>query len=128
MAWETILIVDDDAIFGQLLTSYLQERQFETALARDAMQATMAIRRATPSAILLDIILPGGTGLDVLKRLRAGSGLQPIVIAMSASSDPSLPDKAAGLGAQAFLQKPFNLDEMYALLCRLLGRPDTLSE
>jgi len=125
MAWETVLIVDDDALLGQLLTSFLQERQFRTILARDALQATMAIRRAAPAAVLLDILLPGGTGLDVLKRLQTGLGPRPIVIAISASGDPELPAKTVELGAQAFLRKPLNLDELCALLCRLLGRPET---
>lgn len=123
MAWETVLIVDDDPIIAQALSAFLQEREFETVVARDAMQATMAIRRSAPAVILLDIILPGGSGLEVLKRLGAASAEPIPVVGMSASNDPELPDKVRSLGGQAFLRKPFELEAAYILLCRLLGRP-----
>ncbi len=124
MAAETILVADDDPTVVQLLTSYLRTRGFIVVHAYDSMQAMMVIRRSQPAAVVLDILMPGGTGVEVLKRLRTLSGVPLMhVIAISASTDPELPQRVKDLGADEFLLKPLNLDELYQVLCRLLGRP-----
>jgi DNA-binding response OmpR family regulator len=70
---------------------------------------------------LLDVMMPGGTGFDVLKRLRSNAATARIpVVAMSASTDPALTQKVQELGAGAFLLKPMGLDEVAATLRRVL--------
>ena len=69
-------------------------------------------------------MMPGGSGFEVLKRLRSNSTLSGIpVVAMSANNDPELPAKVQAVGADAFLLKPVRLDEVAATLCQLLGAP-----
>ena len=87
------------------------------------MQAIMAARRTPPEAILLDVMMPGGTGFDVVKRLRSNAATAGIpVVAMSVSADPALPQKVQELGENAFLLKPVSLDEVAATLRRVLEK------
>ena len=124
MSQETILVADDDELIVQMLRDFLQARGFNVVVGRDAMQASMAIRRTTPAAVLLDMMMPGGTGLEVLKRLKGSTGAKKIpVIIISAVGDPELRKKAQELGVETFFPKPLILEEVYASLCQLLQKP-----
>ena len=124
MVKHTILIADDDLVVVGALSAGLRERGFLVATAADAMQVMMAARRTPPAAILLDIMMPGGSGFEVLKRLRSISTLSSVpVVAMSVNTDPGLPQKVQALGADAFLLKPVQLDEVATTLRRLIGTP-----
>jgi len=128
MAKETILVADDDRVVVELLSLGLRARGFAVTAAADAMQVIMAVRRTPPAAILLDIVMPGGTGYEALKRLRSNAATDTIpVVAMSASTDPELPTKARGLGADAFLLKPVQLDEVAAILRQLIAKAAALT-
>jgi two-component system phosphate regulon response regulator PhoB len=123
-AKDLILIADDDPVICGALSAGLRARGFAVAVAVDVVQTMMAIRRTPPAAMILDIMMPGGTGLEVLRRIKALSSMQGIpVLAVSASTDGTLPEQTAALGADAFLHKPLDLDEVFRTLCRLLGRP-----
>lgn len=124
MAAETILVADDDQIVVQLLSTCLKAHGFNVVFAFDAMQTMMAIRRVQPAAVVLDILMPAGSGVEVLKRLQSVSGIPPTrVLAVSASPDAQLPDRVKELGAGAFLRKPLDPEEVYRVLCKLLGKP-----
>lgn len=123
MAVETILVADDDQVFAQLLSSSLKAHGFNVVLASDAMQTMMAIRRSQPAAVILDILMPAGSGFEVLKRLRSFAGMTPTrVLAVSASPDPELPGRVKAMGADEFLRKPLDPEEVYRVLCRFLGK------
>ncbi len=123
MGKATILVADDDRVVVELLSLGLAARGFKVTVAADGMQAIMAARRTPPEAILLDVMLPGGTGFDVLKRLRSNAATARIpVVAMTASTDPALPQKVQELGANAFLLKPVKLDEVAATLRQVLEK------
>ena len=103
---DTILIADDDQVVVAVLSAGLRERGFMVTAAADAMQAMMVARRKPPAAILLDIMMPGGSGFEVFKRLRSNSTLSGIpVVAMSANNDPGVATEGPGVGADAFLLK-----------------------
>jgi len=123
MAKATILVADDDRVVVELLSLGLAARGFTVTVAADGMQVIMAVRRTPPEAILLDVMMPGGTGFDVVKRLRSNAATAGIpVVAMSASTDPALPQKVQDVGANAFLLKPVCLDEVAATLRRVLEK------
>jgi two-component system phosphate regulon response regulator PhoB len=125
---ETVLVADDDRIVVELLSLGLCARGFAVTVAADAMQVIMAVRRAPPAAILLDVVMPGGTGYEALKRLRANAATNAIpIVAMSAGTDSELPQKVRELGANAFLLKPVRLDEVAATLRQLLPKPAGLT-
>jgi twitching motility two-component system response regulator PilH len=119
-----VLVADDDPDFVVLLTTFLEERGWRTIVARDALQASMVARRDIPDAVILDINMPGGSGIRALKQLKASPrvGRIPIVV-VSARDDEQLPRTVAELGAAAFLRKPVTLSDLHQLLVQLLGEP-----
>jgi len=128
MSGNLILVADDDRALSALLTAFLTKQGFEVKVTFDALQTWMVALRIRPAAILLDIKMPGGTGLDVLKKLKGSTKTNSIpVIAISAINDPTLPTKTKSLGAEAFMAKPLDLPEVYQVLCRLLGITPTPS-
>jgi len=123
MAKETILVADDDRVVVELVSLWLEAHGFSVARAADGMQVIMTVRRAPPAAILLDLMMPGGTGFDVLTRLHSNAAMKSIpVIIMSASVDPDLPHKALQSGADAFLYKPMEQDELLATIRGVLEK------
>src|SRR5882724_4204706 len=84
-----ILIADDSRFQVQALTSWLSPKGFEVITALDAIQAWMSALRASPDLILLDINMPAGNGLEILKRLRNSPKTQRIpVIVITGDEDP----------------------------------------
>jgi two-component system, cell cycle response regulator len=85
-----ILIADDSRFQIQMLASWLTPMGFEVIFAVDALQTWMTALRLNPDVILLDINMPGGTGIEVLKRLRLSNKTQHIaVIVVSGEKDPA---------------------------------------
>ena len=110
-----ILIADDSPFQRQLLASFLNPRDFEPVFAGDALQAWMAALRSAPQLILLDINMPAGTGLEVLKRLKMSIKTQHIpVIVVSSEEDPATESMALSLGAMVFLHKPVEQEQLCA--------------
>jgi len=120
----TILIADDDRVHVQLVSGRLKKLGINVAVAFDAMQAfTLAIRTA-PTALLLDVNMPGGTGFEVLKRLKNSSKTNQIpVIVVSGSIDEKTAGAVKELGAEAYLPKPVDFDQLLETLYRVLGLP-----
>ena len=119
-----ILIADDSRFQGQLLASFLSEKGFEAVFAQDALQAWTAALRCAPQLILLDINMPGGTGTEVLKRLRMSTKTQHIpVIIVSGEEDPEIESLVRSLGAVDFLHKPVEQEQLCAAVERAL-HPD----
>jgi DNA-binding response OmpR family regulator len=113
-----ILVADDSRFQVALLTKALEEKGFEVVVAQDAMQAGMVALRTAPDAIVLDRNMPGGSGIDVLKRLKRSTKTQRIpVVVVSGSGDSDIRQIALALGVADFLTKPVDLDE----LCRTLS-------
>jgi len=116
-----ILIADDSPVQRQLLASFLSPKGFEAVFAVDALQAWMAALRSAPQLILLDINMPGGTGIEVLKRLRMSSKTQHIpVIVVSGEENPATESMAQSLGAVGFLHKPVGQEQLCAAVDRAL--------
>jgi CheY-like chemotaxis protein len=119
-----VLIADDDKQLCQLLSTVLRGKGCEVVLAFDSMQVVMQAIRNSPDVIVLDIVMPGGTGIEALKNLKANSKTTAIpVLAISAKTDPRLAKQAKDLGAAEFMRKPLNTEELYPALCKLVGVP-----
>ncbi len=117
-----VLIADDSRFQAQLLASYLRPKGFEAVFAADALQAWTAALRSSPQLILLDINMPGGTGVEVLKRLRMSTKTQQIpVIVVSSEEDPAIESTVRELGAVDFLHKPVEQDLLCATVDRVLN-------
>ena len=115
-----ILIVEDDLDISGPLAAYLREKEFVVSVASNAETATEIIERGVIDLVLLDVMLPGESGLALCKRLRLGKG--PRVILVTALSEPT--DKVAGLelGADDYVTKPFDLRELLARIHAVLRR------
>jgi DNA-binding response OmpR family regulator len=110
-----ILIADDSRFQRQLLASFFSPSEFEPVFAVDALQAWMAALRSAPQLILLDINMPGGTGIEVLKRLRMSTKTQHIpVIVVSSEGSAATELMARSLGAVDFLHKPVEQKQLCA--------------
>jgi len=117
-----VLIADDSPFQVQLLASYLRPRGFEVVFAGDALQAWTAALRSSPQLILLDINMPGGTGIEVLKRLRMSTRTQHIpVIVVSGEESPAIEPTVRRLGAADYLRKPVEADQLWVAVDRLLN-------
>ena len=116
-----ILIVEDDQDLREITVRSLEKERYVVSQAPDFRTALLKIEDYDYDCILLDIMLPDGNGLDLLKELQA-LGKRTNVIILSAKD--SIEDKVAGLdlGADDYLPKPFHLAELHARLKSLFRR------
>jgi DNA-binding response OmpR family regulator len=117
-----ILVADDDQVYLQLIATRLRAQGFRVATVVDAMQVFMTAVREPPDAILLDVKMPGGTGLDALRKLKAltRTSLIPVIV-ISGVHTPDLRQTVLEMGASAFLAKPVRFGPIYTALCEALG-------
>jgi CheY-like chemotaxis protein len=117
-----ILVADDSRFQIALLSAGLRDMGFEVVVAEDALQAGMIAQRTAPDAIVLDINMPGGSGIEVLKRLRRSTKTRRIpVVIVSGSNDADVRQVAMELGIADFLSKPVDVDELGKTLSDLLS-------
>src|SRR5512141_1803163 len=117
-----VLVVDDDPALAEMLTIVLRGEGFDTAVVRDGAKALDAFREVHPDLVLLDLMLPGLSGLDVCKEIRAESGI-PIIM-LTAKTDTV--DVVLGLesGADDYVMKPFKPKELVARIRARLRRTE----
>ena len=121
-----VLLADDDRVLTQLLSNRLRARGVEIVVAHDSMQALMSAMRSPVDAIVLDIQMPGGTGIEALRKLKASTKTSSIpVLVLSANGDTDTLAQVKALGADGFLLKPIEPDALYRALCDALGQTPT---
>lgn len=110
-----VLVVDDQIANVELLTDLLQLNGYEVETATSGEAALAAIERRQPDAVLLDVVMPGLSGLDVCRRIRADADHSALPVVLVTSVDPDT-ERARGLaaGADDFLAKPVNSAELIA--------------
>ncbi len=115
-----VLLVEDDEMVGDILRTALRRQGFAADWVRDGRAADAVLASEHFDAVLLDLGLPQRGGLEVLKALRARGDATPVIVL---TARDALADKVAGLdgGADDYLVKPFELDELLARL-RAVGR------
>jgi len=116
----TILVVDDDAQILELLARFLRSSGFTVRTARDGREMTAALAESRVDLIVIDLMLPGASGLDLCRNLRRTSSVP--VIMLTAKGDDV--DRITGLegGADDYLAKPFNPRELLARVNAVLRR------
>jgi two-component system KDP operon response regulator KdpE len=125
MSIKKILIVEDDTDVRLGYHILLKANHYDTVFASDALSAVSGARKHLPDLIILDLGLPAGDGFIVLDRFRADTDLSVIpVIVVSARDFHGNKEHALQAGARAYLQKPWNDDELLAIIGHLLGQPD----
>lgn len=122
---QKVLIVDDDENIAELIQLYLLKECYETEIAQDGNIALEKVKEFNPDIVLLDIMLPGIDGYEVLREIRKKSTLP--VIMLSAKGETF--DKVLGLelGADDYIMKPFEPKEMTARVKAVLRRSPSAS-
>jgi len=116
-----VLVVEDHPQLGQMLQRGLAESRYTVILVRTCAEANCAIIESTYEAIVLDIGLPDGNGLDLLRDWRQGGFNEPVLI-LSARGGVENHIKGLDVGADDYLSKPFSFEELRARVRSLLRR------
>ncbi|WP_261302899.1 response regulator transcription factor [Paenibacillus andongensis] len=117
-----IMIVDDEPKIVRFVAANLKSLDFETLACQSGSEALDKVEEFDPDLILLDLMMPGMDGFDVLKRLRSYSSVP--VIMLTARSNGADKVQGLNLGADDYLTKPFSLDELFARVNAVLRRMD----
>jgi DNA-binding response OmpR family regulator len=115
-----ILIVDDDERLLKMLSTSLIREGFQVATATDGPQTIEFARGKTPDLILLDLLMPGMNGFEILSQIREESDV-PVII-LTGIDDPAVISKAMRAGADDFVIKPFSTKELIARVNAKLRR------
>ncbi len=115
-----VLVVDDEPHIRTVLRGYLQADGFEVAEAADGAAALAAMRDQPPDLVLLDVMMPGIDGLEVLRQLRTFSDVYVILVTARAEEVDKL--LGLGVGADDYVTKPFSPREVTARVKAVLRR------
>ena len=111
-----VLLVDDEDRIVNFLALKLKVSGYQVVCASDGEKGLELARSTNPDIILLDVIMPGIDGLEVLRRLRKFSDVPVIIL----SAKERISEEVLALGANAFMSKPFNPDDLISKVRALL--------
>jgi two-component system, OmpR family, response regulator VicR len=115
----TVLVVEDEVSIAAVIAEVLAEAGYRTLSARNGRTALAIIRRERPALVLTDRMMPELDGVEFVRRLRASPITYTIPVVMMSSTPPSRED----MGDIPFLAKPFDLDDLLALVGALAECP-----
>jgi DNA-binding response OmpR family regulator len=115
-----VLVVDDDATVREVVLSYLRAEGYDVSEAADGETALSMVGHERPDLVVLDVMLPGVDGLEVIRRIRSGGDLPVIMLTALGSEE----DRVVGLelGADDYLTKPFSPRELVLRIGSVLRR------
>jgi CheY-like chemotaxis protein len=117
-----VLIVDDEVSLRVLVRANLEADGLEVEEAVDGIEAMNMLHRSSPDLILLDIMMPGKDGIEVLEELAADEELKKIpVILLTAKGEQEDLERGAALGARGHITKPFDPEQMVRTVKAALG-------
>jgi DNA-binding response OmpR family regulator len=121
----SVLVVDDEPTIAEVVSRYLERAGYRTRVASDGAEALELVARSRPDLVVLDLMLPGIDGLEVMRRLRQPDRDPIGVILLTAKGEES--DRVIGLrlGADDYVVKPFSPAELVARVDAVLRRVDT---
>jgi two-component system response regulator ResD len=117
----SILVVDDEPTIAEIVARYLERAGYATRTAADGPQALALVAEHRPDLVVLDLMLPGVDGLEVMRRLRKDGERTPIVLLTARGEEA---DRVSGLqlGADDYVVKPFSPRELVARVGAVLRR------
>lgn len=118
---QTVMVVEDESSIALLLKVYLEKAGFRVELAADGEEALAGFSQAGPDLVLLDLMLPGMDGWEVLEEIRR-QGSCPVIVLTARGA---VQDRLSGFsrGADDYIPKPFDPDEVVARVQAVLRRP-----
>ncbi|MCO7202650.1 response regulator transcription factor [Microbacterium sp. CnD16-F] len=116
-----VLVVDDEANLSDLLRMALQNEGWDARTAANGQEALTLVREFAPDLVVLDIMMPGIDGMEVLRRLRSAGNDVPVLFL---TAKDAVEDRIAGIsaGGDDYLTKPFNLEEVVVRLRAMARR------
>ena len=123
----SVLVVDDESVLAEMVSMALRYEGWDITTAGDGSSAIAAARTARPDVVVLDVMLPDMSGLDVLRRLREQNPRLPVLLL---TAKDALEDRIAGLtaGGDDYVTKPFSIEEVVLRLRGLLRRTGVTTE
>jgi DNA-binding response OmpR family regulator len=120
----TVLVADDERATAETVARHLRESGYEVRLAPSGPAALAAIRDRRPDVLVLDVVLPGVDGWEVMRRVRRLDRAHPAIVVLSARGEAS--DRIVGLrlGADDYVVKPFSAAEVVARVDAIMRRVD----
>lgn len=117
---QRVLVVEDEPKLSRVVRNYLEREGYLAHLAETCTQALQSVKTLKPDLVILDIMLPDGSGLEVLKKIRSSN--DTAVILLTARSEEV--DKIVGLelGADDYVSKPFSVRELMARVKTIMRR------
>ena len=115
-----ILVVDDEPPIRRWLKVNLETRGYTVDTAEAGEEGIVAFENRRPDLVILDLLMPGMGGIDVVRKLRAGSTI-PIIV-LSAIGEEGQKVEALEIGADDYMTKPFGMEELFARIRSLLRR------
>jgi DNA-binding response OmpR family regulator len=118
-----VLVVEDEPTIAEVVARYLNRAGYQTTVVGDGAAALAEVARRRPDVVVLDVMLPGIDGLEVLRRLRADGATEAMaILLLTARGDEA--DRVAGLrrGADDYIVKPFSPAELIARVDAVLRR------
>jgi two-component system, OmpR family, response regulator len=122
-----VLVVDDEAVLAEMVSMALRYEGWNITTATDGTSAITSARSARPDAVVLDVMLPDMSGLEVLRKLREQNPHLPVLLL---TAKDALEDRIAGLtaGGDDYVTKPFSIEEVVLRLRALLRRTGVTTE
>jgi DNA-binding response OmpR family regulator len=118
-----ILIIEDDNVLSKVLQDELTKAGFAPIYALDAMQGQQAVSAEHPDLVLLDLMLPAGNGVELLRNFNVSVKTQHIpIIVMTSFRDDEVRKEMEAIGIQGFFQKPFKMEELINSIKTILGK------
>jgi DNA-binding response OmpR family regulator len=123
----SVLVVDDEPTIGEVVCRYLDRAGYHTRVALDGPSALEKVAEQAPDLVVLDLMLPGVEGLEVMRRIRERDRERTAIILLTAKGEET--DRIVGLklGADDYVVKPFSPGELVARVDAVLRRVDTSS-
>lgn len=117
---ESILIVDDDINLCTVLSEELKAVGYETSYLSDGEEAAKVLTNWKGDLLLLDLMMPGIDGFDLLQKIKNHHNSHPKVIVLTAYADVKSAIESARLGATDFISKPYDFDELLITIRKVL--------
>jgi CheY-like chemotaxis protein len=115
-----LLIVDDDDSVVNVLQEYFATAGYQVEFAQHGGDALTLIQHDPPDVVLLDVVMPGMNGVEVLQRILALHAALPVII-LTARADPALAQQTRALGAFEYVTKPFEFSHLAQVVSAALS-------
>jgi DNA-binding response OmpR family regulator len=116
---KTILVIDDEPDLLQAVCGFLEDEGFDVRAASSGSEGLDVLRTGSPpDLVLLDVMMPGLSGYEVLERMSAIESVKRVPVIMMSAVDPSVTAHGPRGRWRAFLRKPFGIDDLLATIAR----------